>query len=142
MITFCTKFPPDGQSVFFSKDDNSLSVEEKGILEETHKSEESSCYLAIGVDEDRQRLLISSLSASCGIDYSEVERVYLQPTLPAKGQGMLEIRLHKKAQSYPDGILWSSKHTDNLQMWLRDIAINISELLGVEFQQLPENYDC
>jgi len=59
-----------------------------------------------------------------------VKEIVLQPTLPAKGSGLIEIFWESERKMYPGGFIHATDYTERIHSWLAERAQKLEAMIG------------
>ncbi len=142
MITFTTGFPPGGNSAHITESGSTIPEPLRGELCSVYESAYPEGYIAVGVDPDAGIIGLYHRTSETWKPQDDIEGIFLRPTLPAKGPGMIELSWSRERVMYPDGFLWVRGYSEAMHLWIQSYAVRIAELIGCEFNELESYHDC
>ena len=142
METFSFGFPPDGKAAILPAGDDPIPEPFRSAIAAQHETDYPGAYITAAVDHD---LGLVALYHRTGHDWIQVDRVaeiVLQPTLPAKGGGLIEVHWLPERKSYPGGCIFSPGYTEGMHKWMADRASRLASMIGCEFREADPWSDC
>jgi len=142
METFSFGFPPDGKSAILSSAKEPMPETFRLAIAAQHEADHPGAYITAAVDLDLKLVGLYHRTANDWIHLDRVTEVVLQPTLPAKGRGMIEIFWESEHKQYPGGCIYAAGYTVRMHTWLAGRAQRLAVMIGCSYREAEALTDC
>jgi hypothetical protein len=142
METFSFGFPPNGKSAILSNRKEPMPEKFRFAIAAQHEADHPHGYITAAVDCDLGLVGLYHRTAQSWIHLDRVSEVVLQPTLPAKGSGMIEICWESERNQYPGGCIYATGYTERIHAWFAERAQRLSAIIGCPYREAEAWTDC